>query len=108
MGGFSHVEITSASLRARLRAAATKSVHVEPRTMGESIMRKLMLLCACLCAVAFAVAAGPAQATNPRSWVSNSGSDSNTCTLASPCLTFAHAITQTTAGGEVDCLTPGD
>ena len=71
-------------------------------------MRKLMLLCACLCAVAFAVAAGPAQATNPRSWVSNSGSDSNTCTLASPCATFARAITETTAGGEVDCLTPGD
>jgi hypothetical protein len=71
-------------------------------------MRKLILLCACLCAVAFAVAAGPAQATNPRSWVSNSGMDSNTCTLAFPCATFARAIMETTAGGEVDCLTPGD
>jgi hypothetical protein len=71
-------------------------------------MRRLILLCACLCAVAFAVAAGPAQATNPRSWVSNSGMDSNTCTLAFPCATFARAIMETTAGGEVDCLTPGD
>jgi YVTN family beta-propeller protein len=44
-----------------------------------------------------------------RSWVSaGSGNDANPCSLASPCLTFAAALTNTTAGGEIDVLTPGD
>jgi hypothetical protein len=34
------------------------------------------------------------------------GSDSNPCTRTSPCLTFAAALAQTTAGGEIDCLDP--
>jgi hypothetical protein len=47
-------------------------------------------------------------ATN-RSWVSAvSGNDSNPCTVTSPCLTLAAALTNTTAGGEIDVLTPGD
>jgi Pro-kumamolisin, activation domain/Divergent InlB B-repeat domain len=36
------------------------------------------------------------------------GSDSNPCTRMSPCLTFAAALAQTTAGGEIDVLDPGD
>ncbi len=36
------------------------------------------------------------------------GSDSNPCTRVSPCLTFAAALAQTTAGGEIDVLDPGD
>ncbi len=36
------------------------------------------------------------------------GSDSNPCTRMSPCLTFAAALAQTSAGGEVDVLDPGD
>jgi hypothetical protein len=36
------------------------------------------------------------------------GSDSNPCTRISPCLTFAAALAQTTAGGEIDVLDPGD
>jgi Pro-kumamolisin, activation domain/Divergent InlB B-repeat domain len=44
-----------------------------------------------------------------RTWVSaSSGSDSNPCTLALPCLTFAAAQAQTEAGGEIDVLDPGD
>jgi hypothetical protein len=44
-----------------------------------------------------------------RAWVSaSSGSDSNPCTRSSPCLTFAAALAQTIAGGEVDVLDPGD
>jgi hypothetical protein len=35
------------------------------------------------------------------------GNDSNPCTRSSPCLTFAAALAQTTAGGEIDCLDPG-
>ena len=46
---------------------------------------------------------------NSRTWVSaTSGSDSNPCTRASPCLTFAAALAQTAAGGEIDVLDPGD
>jgi hypothetical protein len=36
------------------------------------------------------------------------GSDSNPCTRTSPCLTFAAALAQTTAGGEIGVLDPGD
>lgn len=36
------------------------------------------------------------------------GSDSNPCTRSSPCLTFAAAQAQTSAGGEIDVLDPGD
>jgi hypothetical protein len=44
-----------------------------------------------------------------RTWVSAvSGNDSNACTQASPCLTFAGALANTTAGGEIVVLTPGD
>jgi hypothetical protein len=71
-------------------------------------MRKLILLCAVLSAVAFPVPLTPAHAANTRSWVSSSGSDSNACTQAAPCLTFAHAIGQTSSGGEIDCLSGGD
>ena len=48
-------------------------------------------------------------ATNIRTWVSaTSGSNSNPCTRVSPCLTFAAALAQTPAGGEIDVLDPGD
>jgi Pro-kumamolisin, activation domain/Divergent InlB B-repeat domain len=36
------------------------------------------------------------------------GSDTNPCTRTSPCLTFAAALAQTTAGGEIDVLDTGD
>jgi hypothetical protein len=36
------------------------------------------------------------------------GSDSNPCTRISPCLTFAAALAQTGAGGEIDVLDFGD
>ena len=55
---------------------------------------------------AFTTGGDPA---NSRTWVSAaSGSDSNPCTRASPCLTFAAALAQTEAGGEIDVLDPGD
>jgi hypothetical protein len=47
-------------------------------------------------------AAGNAQ--NTRSFVSGLGSDSNPCTLAAPCRTFAQAISQTDTGGEITVL----
>jgi hypothetical protein len=71
-------------------------------------MSKLLLFYIVSCAIACIVATAPAQATSPRTFVSASGSDSNACTQAAPCLTFAHAFTQTTSGGEIDCLSGGD
>jgi hypothetical protein len=47
--------------------------------------------------------------SNSRTWVSAaSGSNSNPCTRSLPCLTFAAALAQTSAGGEIDVLDPGD
>ncbi len=51
----------------------------------------------------------PAQAqTAIRTWVSGTGVDTNGCTRTAPCATFAHALTVTTAGGEIDALDAGD
>ena len=41
---------------------------------------------------------------NGRTFVSGQGSDSNTCSVTAPCRTFARALTQTAAGGEVVVL----
>ena len=46
-----------------------------------------------------------AQAT--RTWVSGVGDDANPCSRTAPCKTFAGAISQTAAGGEIDTLDPG-
>ena len=56
--------------------------------------------------LAAALSASPAQAQNARSFVSGHGSDTNPCTLASPCRTFAQALNVTNAGGEIDALDP--
>src|SRR5579884_593231 len=54
----------------------------------------------------FASFAALASALPTRTWVSGKGGDSGSCSLASPCRTFAYAITQTAAGGEIDVLDP--
>ena len=41
-------------------------------------------------------------------WVSGSGVDTGTCTIAAPCKTFAFALTRTTAGGTINVLAPGN
>ena len=51
--------------------------------------------------------AAPAQAGPNRTWVSGTGADSGTCAITAPCKTFAFALTQTAAGGEIDVLSPG-
>ena len=56
--------------------------------------------------LALSLASAPAEARATRTWVSGKGSDSNACTLAAPCRTFATALTQTAAGGEIDVLDP--
>jgi hypothetical protein len=45
-----------------------------------------------------------ADATELRTYVSGRGKDTNQCTVASPCLTFAAALNLTVAGGEIFVL----
>jgi hypothetical protein len=52
--------------------------------------------------------ATPANAQATPSWVSGVGNDNNACSRTAPCATFAGAISKTAAGGEIDCLDPGD
>jgi hypothetical protein len=56
-----------------------------------------------------ALCAMPASATGAyRTWVSETGSDTNPCTIAQPCASFQAALAKTGIGGEINCLTPGD
>jgi len=71
-------------------------------------MTKLRAALALAGAVLAAAHGGPAEAANAKSWVANSGSDANDCTLAHPCATFQRAHDQTSQGGEIGVLTPGD
>jgi hypothetical protein len=47
-------------------------------------------------------------ATIEHTWVSGTGSDSNPCTFASPCLTFTGALANTSAGGMITAKDAGD
>jgi hypothetical protein len=71
----------------------------------EVLMNRISLASALvLCGTLLAV---PAEAI-PRSFVSaETGSDSNPCSRALPCRSFAAAITITDPGGEIDTLDPG-
>jgi hypothetical protein len=64
----------------------------------------LPTIAAALLACGFSAA--PAQAAPNRTWVSGHGTDSGACTLAAPRRTFAFALTQTAARGEIDVLDP--
>src|SRR5580704_9946297 len=57
--------------------------------------------------LALGFAAAPANAQATRTWVSGVGDDMNPCSRTSPCKTWAGAIAQTAAGGEIDALDPG-
>jgi len=53
-------------------------------------------------------AASISATTLAHTWVSGSGSDSNTCTFASPCATFTGALAKTVAGGMISAKDAGD
>jgi hypothetical protein len=50
------------------------------------------------------LASSGAYALSNRTFVSGNGSDTNPCSLTAPCRSFAQAITQTNAGGEIAVL----
>lgn len=65
-----------------------------------------LLLLAAACAMA---AGAQAVVVNPayRTWVSGTGDDAAACTRVAPCKTFAAAIAQTIAGGEIAVIDAG-
>jgi hypothetical protein len=67
-------------------------------------MRTLDLLVA---VAAGAVISTSSFAANPRSFVATTGSDTNNCQRATPCRSFAVAVANTDAGGEVVALDSG-
>jgi hypothetical protein len=68
-------------------------------------VRILALLVGATLALLLPQAPAHAQA---RSWVSGTGNDSNPCTRALPCKTFAGALAKTAAGGEIFALDGGE
>ena len=69
-------------------------------------MKRTSIIVAIGLALAAALPTASANGQNARSFVSGQGSDSDNCTLAAPCRTFAVAITRTNAGGEILALNP--
>jgi hypothetical protein len=68
----------------------------------------MKISCALASAIILALCAMPANAQANRTWVSGTGSDSNTCTITAPCASFTGAQAYTNASGEIGCLNPGD
>jgi hypothetical protein len=81
-----------------------------PALLGRHSMTKIKSLLQAIAGALLAcgLSTAPAQAGPNRTFVSGTGTDSGTCTRAAPCLTFAFALTQTNAGGEIDVLDPAD
>jgi hypothetical protein len=102
----SNHDSTTQAFDARCAASPCRVIAIKGRT----VMRKLIMLCAWLCAVAFVVAANPARAQNSVSYVSNTGNDAHGCSnpTTDACASFQHALTQTTPLGEIDCVSAGD
>jgi hypothetical protein len=73
-----------------------------------SISLRASVLSATFIASAAMFAATPAYAQATRTWVAGRGDDANPCSRTAPCRTFAGAISKTAAGGEINCVEPGD
>lgn len=68
-------------------------------------MKVLAIACAL---VAFVLApVDDASAQGSRAWVSNTGADTNACSISQPCATFSGALNKVIEGGIVEALTPG-
>jgi hypothetical protein len=67
----------------------------------EIVMMRSSMMVAGVIALGFAPSSALAAS---RTFVSGAGSDSGSCVLTAPCRTFAYAITQTSAGGEITIL----
>src|ERR1700731_3788240 len=94
------------------RPRATLPCHVScsgnaPALLGGHAMIKITSLPTIAGALlALGLSAAPAQAGPNRTWVSGRGTDAGGCPVTAPCRTFAFALTQTAAGGQIDVLDP--
>jgi hypothetical protein len=68
------------------------------------LMRHIFTFALVPMAGALLFAATPAAAQSTQTWVGSGGSDVGTCTRAAPCSTFTFALTQTSAGGQINCV----
>ena len=70
-------------------------------------MKTIVLLSASLAAMLVSLlAATPAQATSPKTFVASTGGGT-VCSRAQPCADFGAAINAADTGGEVNCLDSG-
>jgi hypothetical protein len=84
-----------------------RSGNAIPRCLEDVPMIKIASLPTIAAALlACGLSAAPAQAGPNRTWVSGKGTDAGACPVTTPCRTFAFALTQTAAGGEIDVLDP--
>src|SRR2546425_3624484 len=72
------------------------------------VIRKVALSPAVIALALPFLAASPAGAGAPRTWVSGTGDDANPCSRTAPCKTFQGALANTLPGGEINCLDPAD
>jgi len=70
-------------------------------------MRKVALLLPIIGLALPFLVTSPAQAQAARTWISGLGDDAAPCNRTAPCKTFAHAISVTAPGGEINCLDGG-
>jgi hypothetical protein len=59
------------------------------------------------CTAAFLLFPSGAAALLAQTWVADYGSDASSCAQDEPCADFSTALANTSAGGEIDALTPG-
>jgi hypothetical protein len=67
-------------------------------------MNRQTLSVACATIVALLLLAAPAAAQNMQSWLASTGSDASACTRAAPCAGLERALSQTDAGGQINCV----
>jgi hypothetical protein len=75
------------------------------QSIWSKTMKKVLLLCAALFAMAPAISASPALAQNVL-WVGPNGIDSNACSTTAPCATFQGAYSKGGVG-QINCLASG-
>jgi hypothetical protein len=73
----------------------------DTKTVRTMLAASLALVCAVLCV-------DSAEAQLRRTWISQHGSDGNTCQRNDPCLSLREAVSRTAAGGEVNVLDSAD
>jgi hypothetical protein len=86
-------------------AFATAPIFHQFDFWENTIMRKIILLCASLFTMVLLISAGPARAQSVL-WVSATGNDGNSCTTVAPCATFQGAINKGNVG-QINCVNSG-